>query len=162
MGGSRARVSRPGKLAPGRPFGLPRTAAMTRHGRHKKSACCRTGRLCANLIFELLNPATGLTVTRGRLASQSDRCNTVAVGEIRQRWRIPYRAAPHGMESPEGCSGQARTEAPSRIKTVGATDFSRYSNRAISHDLNSPQACSTQHLDSPERYWRMASLPKPE
>ncbi|MCW2291020.1 hypothetical protein M2262_001070 [Pseudomonas sp. BIGb0408] len=38
MGGSRTQVGEPGKLAPGRPEGLPRTATIKRHCGHKKSA----------------------------------------------------------------------------------------------------------------------------
>lgn len=38
-GGSSTRVGRPGRKEPGTPEGVPRTTAITRHRRHKKSAC---------------------------------------------------------------------------------------------------------------------------
>jgi hypothetical protein len=70
-GGSYAQAEKPEIQEPGRPEGLPRTAAITRKCEHKKNAGKRgLGRWCACILLGFSGPvaelaATGLTVAWG-------------------------------------------------------------------------------------------------
>jgi len=50
MGGSCAQAEKPEIQEPGRPEGLPRTAAMTREDGHKNAPAIVGGRLCACIL----------------------------------------------------------------------------------------------------------------
>jgi len=64
MGGSYARAEKPEIQEPGRPEGLPRTAAIARMYGHKKNAGNRDWwRLCARILLGFSGPVAELAAT---------------------------------------------------------------------------------------------------
>ena len=101
-GGSFAQAEKPEIQEPGRPEGLPRTAAITRGCRHKKApAIVGLGRWCACILRGFSGPvaelaATGLTVALEQADEQRWRGVASRYNRFRKASRHAFRRSiPH-------------------------------------------------------------------
>lgn len=126
MGGSCTRVSRPGTKEPGAPEGAPRTAAITRHCRHKKNACNGELGAGAPLSKRAAKPGRRFCGDGQTIAPCETLCNPV-------RQKFHASSLPTGQEGFDGSAipahgapeadggGKARRLAPA--PPGGAADF---------------------------------------